>query len=42
MNNWAGNYEFSAARIHEPRSVDEVREILASAKKVRPWHAPFV
>ncbi|CAN5426210.1 alditol oxidase [soil metagenome] len=35
MHNWAGNYEFTAARVHEPRSVDEVRALVRDAKHVR-------
>lgn len=35
QENWAGNYTYSAARIHHPQSVEEVRELVASSKKVR-------
>ncbi len=33
--NWAGNISFTAARIHRPRTVAELREIVASSTKVR-------
>ncbi|MEA9984783.1 MULTISPECIES: FAD-binding protein [Subtercola] len=33
--NWAGNYEFTAPRLHTPGSVDEVQQIVASAERVR-------
>jgi xylitol oxidase len=33
--NWAGNYTYGAARLHRPRSVDEVAEVVASAPSVR-------
>jgi alditol oxidase len=33
--NWAGNYSYRAARLHEPATVDEVREIVARAPRVR-------
>jgi alditol oxidase len=33
--NWAGNYEYKAARLHEPESVDELAEIVGSATKVK-------
>jgi xylitol oxidase len=33
--NWAGNVSFGAARFHEPRTVDEVQTVVASATKVR-------
>src|SRR5579862_5452172 len=35
MRNWAGNLSYSAQRIHRPRTIDEVREVVASATKVR-------
>src|SRR5688572_33017523 len=35
MKNWAGNYEFTAARVHEPRRVEDVRDIVRSAKTLR-------
>lgn len=33
--NWAGNYAYGAGRIHEPRSVDELRHAVADAGQVR-------
>ncbi len=33
--NWAGNVAFGAARFHEPRSLDEVRSVVAAATKLR-------
>lgn len=35
LRNWAGNVEFSPARIHHPASEDEVRRIVAGATAVR-------
>src|SRR3954467_10117559 len=36
MRNWAGNYEYGAARVHAPRTVEEVREIVAQSKRLKP------
>lgn len=33
--NWSRTYAYGARRIHRPRSVDEVREIVAAASRVR-------
>ncbi len=33
--NWAGNYEYRAARIAEPRTLGELREVIAGAPRVR-------
>jgi xylitol oxidase len=33
--NWAGSYEYTARTIHRPASVDELREILAAAPRIR-------
>jgi xylitol oxidase len=33
--NWAGNHVYRAARIHAPATVDELREIVAGARRVR-------
>jgi xylitol oxidase len=33
--NWAGNYRYRATAIHRPRTLDEVRALVASAPKVR-------
>lgn len=35
QKNWAGNFAYTAARLHQPQSVDEVREIVAKSSKVR-------
>jgi len=34
-HNWADSYTFKAARIHRPRSVDDIRRLVAGASKVR-------
>ena len=34
-HNWADNYTFSAAQIHRPVSVDEVRSIVARSTRIR-------
>src|SRR5579862_5354453 len=33
--NWAGNVTYSAARIHRPASIDELRRIIARAPRIR-------
>ena len=33
--NWAGNYVFKAARLHRPRTVEQVQSIVAASAKVR-------
>lgn len=33
--NWAGNYEYRAARLHRPSTLEQVREIVAAAPRVR-------
>ncbi|GGF11234.1 D-arabinono-1,4-lactone oxidase [Subtercola lobariae] len=33
--NWAGNYEFGAARVHSPRDVGEVQALVAGSPHVR-------
>jgi alditol oxidase len=33
--NWAGNVVFSARRVHRPRSVERVQELVAGAERVR-------
>ncbi len=33
--NWAGNLRYSAARLHFPQTVDQVRQIVAGANKVK-------
>ncbi|KUL30547.1 FAD-binding protein [Actinoplanes awajinensis] len=35
LTNWAGNITFGARRVLHPRSVDEVREMVAAASKLR-------
>lgn len=35
MRNWAGNVMFGAARVHRPKSVDELRRIVAASPRVR-------
>jgi xylitol oxidase len=35
MKNWAGNITYRAARLHEPASLDQLREIVAGASEVR-------
>ncbi|MET7421649.1 FAD-binding protein [Dactylosporangium sp. NPDC005555] len=35
LTNWAGNLTFGAARVHRPGSVDQVREVVAGAERVR-------
>lgn len=34
-SNWAGNYHYGAAGIHHPESVDELRELVSGAEKIR-------
>jgi len=33
--NWAGNYRYTAAAIHRPRTLEEVQDVVAGAAKVR-------
>jgi alditol oxidase len=33
--NWAGNYAYRAERLHRPSTLDQVREIVAAARRVR-------
>jgi xylitol oxidase len=35
VRNWAGNVTFTASRVHRPSSVDELRELVASGRRVR-------
>lgn len=35
LTNWAGNITFGAARVHRPSTVDQVREVVAGAERVR-------
>jgi alditol oxidase len=34
MRNWAGNYEYAARAVHEPRSLDELRRVVAGARSL--------
>ena len=33
--NWAGNVQYRTDRVHRPRTVDEVRTIVARSRKLR-------
>ena len=33
--NWAGNYDYRAERIHRPKTVDEVQELVVGCRKVK-------
>jgi xylitol oxidase len=35
LSNWAGNYTFSAARVHYPETVAQVQELVARCNKLR-------
>ena len=35
LENWAGSYRYGAARVHRPRTTDELRDIVSSAHKVK-------
>lgn len=35
MKNWAGNYEFKAARVHWPTTVEEIQAIVADAVRAK-------
>jgi len=35
QTNWAGNYRYSTDRLHSPRTVEEVRQIVKSSSKVK-------
>jgi xylitol oxidase len=35
LSNWAGNYTFSAARVHYPETVEQVQELVAGCDKLR-------
>src|SRR5215217_2761478 len=34
-HNWAGNYTYRAERLHRPSTLEQVREIVAAASRVR-------
>jgi len=36
LRNWAGNHTYQAAQIHRPQSLDALRDIVRSSKKLRP------
>ena len=36
LRNWAGNLTYGAARILEPGSVEELRDVIRSAGRIRP------
>jgi xylitol oxidase len=35
LTNWAGNYAYSAARLHEPESIEQLRDIIRSVPRLR-------
>jgi xylitol oxidase len=35
LTNWAGNYPYSAARLHEPESIEELQEIVRDTRPLR-------
>jgi xylitol oxidase len=35
LQNWAGNYTYSAARLHYPKTIAQVQEVVARAQKLR-------
>jgi len=35
LQNWAGNYTYSAARVHRPATVAELQELVAGSRKLR-------
>ena len=35
QTNWAGNYTYSAARLHYPETVEQVRELVVGASKLK-------
>lgn len=35
LRNWAGNVTYSAARLHEPRTVEELQELVARSSRIR-------
>src|SRR5262245_22644310 len=36
IRNWAGNQVFRPARLLEPRSIDELQELVRTSERVRP------
>ena len=35
LRNWAGNYEYRAARLHEPESIEEVQHLVETVPNLR-------
>jgi xylitol oxidase len=35
QSNWAGNYQYSAARLHHPETVEQVQELVTRCKKLK-------
>jgi xylitol oxidase len=35
VTNWAGNLSFGTARVHRPRSLDELRRVVAGSERIR-------
>ncbi len=35
QKNWAGNFEYGAARIHHPKTIDEIRDVVRRGEKIR-------
>ncbi len=35
QKNWAGNFEYSASRIHHPKTLDDVQDVVRHAEKIR-------
>jgi FAD/FMN-containing dehydrogenase len=35
LTNWAGNYSYSATRVHEPESLEQLREIVRNTPRLR-------
>jgi len=35
MENWAGNYTYSAARLHQPRSIEELQAVVHAGRSMR-------
>ncbi|MFH5183944.1 FAD-binding protein [Paenibacillus sp. TAB 01] len=35
FRNWAGNYQYSAAEVHSPESVEQIQELVARSRQVK-------
>src|SRR5918999_1645797 len=35
MRNWAGNYRYGAKRVHRPATLEQLREVVAAAPRIR-------